>query len=277
MIYYSSQLAGNRLFALPVTADPKPIEIMRSDVPILGARISPDGRLVAYQSADTPESLTQRIFVRTLDLAAGTTGDTATRFKGDASFGMGLGVGWRRDGRELYYLAPKHAVMAVDIGPAGVGSGNSTAPLQRSRRTHDAQSVVPWGGVSRDGQRVVYAVAPKGASPPADPISQLAVLDRQGKLLRRVGPPGRYGQAALSPDGTRIAVRWFDSFAPADDPTSGSWTSRRASPHRSPTMRRQTSIQCGRPTASRFSGSLRAQAATRGFTAKPRMARATRN
>ena len=49
---------------------------------------------------------------------------------------------------------------------------------------------------------------------PAEPISQLAILDRQGKVLQRVGPTGRYGQPALSPDGTRIATRWFDTFAP---------------------------------------------------------------
>ena len=35
---------------------------------------------------------------------------------------------------------------------------------------------------------------------------------RQGKVLQRVGPTGRYGQPALSPDGTRIATRWFDTF-----------------------------------------------------------------
>ena len=42
LIHDSSQLAGNRLFALPVTADPKPIEIdALPTFPILGARISP--------------------------------------------------------------------------------------------------------------------------------------------------------------------------------------------------------------------------------------------
>src|SRR4030095_2377699 len=35
-----------------------------------------------------------------------------------------------------------------------------------------------------------------------------------GKVLRRIGPTGRYGQTALSPDGARIATRWFDTFLP---------------------------------------------------------------
>jgi Tol biopolymer transport system component len=216
LIYYSQQLAGNRLFALPVTPDPKPVEIMRADLPINGARISPDGRLIAYQSTETAESPKQGIYVRTVDLAAGKTGEIAQQVKGDPSFGMGLGVSWRQDSRELYYLAPKHAVMAVDVtaSPA-LALGMPRALFSIPDATNDAQGLpFAWGNVARDGQRVVYSVAPTGASLPGDPISQLAILDRQGRVVRRVGPTGRYGQPALSPDGTRIATRWFDTFAP---------------------------------------------------------------
>ena len=216
LIYYSQQLAGNRLFALPLTPEPRPIEIMRSDLPVNGARVSPDGRLIAYQSTETAESPKQGVFVRTLDLAAGKTGETARQVQGDPSFGMGLGVSWRQDSRELYYLAPKYGVMAVDVtvSPA-IELGTPRLLFNVPDATNDAQGLgFPWGNVARDGQRVVYSVAPKGASEPGDPISQLALLDRQGKVLRRVGPSGRYGQPALSPDGTRIATRWFDTIGP---------------------------------------------------------------
>ena len=171
LIYYSQQLAGNRLFALPVTPEPKPIEIMKSDLPINGARISPDGRLIAYQSTESAESPKQGIYVRTLDLAAGKTGETAQQVKGDPSFGMGLGVSWRQDGRELYYLAPKHAVMAVDVtaSPA-VALGTPRLLFTVPDATNDAQGIgLSWGNVARDGQRVVYSVAPKGASAPSGP------------------------------------------------------------------------------------------------------------
>jgi Tol biopolymer transport system component len=216
LIYYSQQLAGNRLFALPLTPEPKPIEIMHSDLPVNFARISPDGRLIAYQSTETAESPKQGIYVRTLDLAAAKTGDTAMQVKGDPSFGMGLGISWRQDSRELYYLAPKHGVMAVDVAAApAMELGTPRLLFNVPDATNDAQGIgLNWGNVARDGKQVVYSVAPKGASAPTDPTFQLALLDRQGKVLRRVGPIGRYGQTALSPDGTRIATRWFDTFTP---------------------------------------------------------------
>ena len=215
LIYYSQQLAGNRLFALPVTPDPKPIEIMRSDLPILGARISPDGRLIAYQSTETAESPRQGINVRTLDLAAGKTGETAQQVKGDPSFGMGLGVSWRQDGRELYYLAPKHAVMTVDVtaSPA-LEMGTPRALFSVPDATNDAQGLgFPWGNVARDGQRVVYSVAPRGRRCPRTRFLSSPSSTARARCCSGWGRPAADGQPALSPDGTRIATRWFDTFA----------------------------------------------------------------
>ncbi len=42
-------------------------------------------------------------------------------------------------------------------------------------------------------------------------VSQLDVLDRSGKTLRTIGPPGAYGEPDLSPDQKRIAVELPDS------------------------------------------------------------------
>ena len=57
-----------------------------------------------------------------------------------------------------------------------------------------------WTSVSPDGERVVIAV------PHAPMLQQITMFDRQGNVLERVGGPGRYGNPALSPDGTRVAV-----------------------------------------------------------------------
>jgi hypothetical protein len=54
--------------------------------------------------------------------------------------------------------------------------------------------------VSRDGERFVVAA-------PAQPrLQQITVFDRQGKILNKIGEPGGYGQANLSPDGTRVVA-----------------------------------------------------------------------
>ena len=62
-----------------------------------------------------------------------------------------------QDGREFYYLAPKHAVMAVDVtaSPA-LQVGTPRAHFSVPDATNDAQNLgLAWGNVARDGQRVV--------------------------------------------------------------------------------------------------------------------------
>lgn len=51
-------------------------------------------------------------------------------------------------------------------------------------------------------------------------LQQLTVFDRQGGIVGRVGEPGRYSQAAFSPDGTRLAVIKFDP----DNDTQDVWS-----------------------------------------------------
>ena len=99
--------------------------------------------------------------------------------------------------------------MAVDV------STTPTFQFGNERLLFRAPDAIPvtgtpgtLGGVSRDGERVVFAVPP----PPA--LQQITVLDRQGNVVSKVGGPGLYQDAALSPDGTRVAVR-------RTDPTTG--------------------------------------------------------
>jgi dipeptidyl aminopeptidase/acylaminoacyl peptidase len=53
--------------------------------------------------------------------------------------------------------------------------------------------------VSRDGERILIAVPPPQ-------LVQMTVFDREGKIVGRIGQPGRYGMPSFSPDGTRVAV-----------------------------------------------------------------------
>ena len=112
----------------------------------------------------------------------------------------------------MYYFAPDRGVMAVQVSTAPtVVFGPPTLLFRLSQ----AVAVAPeWASVSRDGDRVVIAV------PHAPTLQQITVVDRQGGAARQVGEPGLYQNPALSPDGTRVAVR-------RNDPRTGTgdiWT-----------------------------------------------------
>jgi len=218
VIYYTTQLAGNALFALPMTGDPKPVEAMRSQAPILGARLSPDGRLIAYQSTEAERPVmdlrteTHHIWVRRFDMATGGAGEMKWSLPAEASHDMTLGIWWKADGRELYYLGPRMTVMSVEVNPQPTLQFGTPRPL------FTAPADIPETGfadvrgtVSRDGQRVVFAVHPPGSAvlPPAQ--QQIALVDRQGRVLIRLGGGNRYAQPSFSPDGTRVAAVVIDA------------------------------------------------------------------
>ena len=121
--------------------------------------------------------------------------DSAQRQISDQG-GQGMGF-WRRDGKQFYYLANDRGFMAVEI---------STSPALEFGRPkllfHPAPGIVVAPGttnVSRDGERFLIA-----APPPQ--LRQLTILDRQGKVVSKVGEPGEYGGLSPSHDGTRVAL-----------------------------------------------------------------------
>jgi Tol biopolymer transport system component len=110
-------------------------------------------------------------------------------------------VAWRRDGKELFYLAADRGIMSVQVNTA------STFEFGKPKLLFKAPDSLPVTGtpgglaaVSRDGQRFVFTL------PPAPRLRQITVFNRQGKMLRTVGDPGLYGAPALSPDGSKVAV-----------------------------------------------------------------------
>jgi hypothetical protein len=110
------------LAVVPLAGDQKPterkaIEWMREEYNLLTGRFSPDMRYMAYLS-DQAENGKLELYVRPFDAAKpeGPPPGTIVQVSKDAS-GM---LGWRADGRELYFLAPDPQnadahVMAVDV------------------------------------------------------------------------------------------------------------------------------------------------------------------
>jgi hypothetical protein len=93
---------------LPVEGDKKPIPIASGSFNESDGRFSPDVRYVAYVS---DESGRNEVYVQTFPPAEG---------KWQVSAGGGTRPRWRRDGRELFFLASDGALMSVQIqtGPA---------------------------------------------------------------------------------------------------------------------------------------------------------------
>ncbi len=119
------------------------IPLLEQDFDQSDGRISVDGRWLAYVSN---ESGVDEIFARRL--STGSASGRLTLGGGVlVSRGGGISPRWRRDGKELFYLARSGAVMAV---PIGNDVGAPTALFQR------AGMLQQWD-VSPDGQRFLVA------------------------------------------------------------------------------------------------------------------------
>ena len=196
LTYFSSDLGGGGIYALPLagTGERKPIEMYRSKSQVTGPRLSPDDRYTVYISN---ESGRNELYVRPFNpTAAPGAAPAAGPWKISEQGAQGMAF-WRRDGKELTFLAPDRGIMSVSV---------TTSPdfefgkPQLLFRLSEATPVAPGtASVNRDVNRFVIAIPPPQ-------LRQLTVLDRQGKVVGTIGQPGLFGQTSLSLDGKRVAV-----------------------------------------------------------------------
>jgi Tol biopolymer transport system component len=108
---------------------------------------------------------------------------------------------WRRDGRELYYLARDHSMMVADVSTSPTFSFTKPKVLFRQ------QNAVPEriAYISSDGERFLVLPRPRGPQ-----LQQVTIFDRRGQVVQKVGEPGLYGQPSFSPDGKRLLVAKAD-------------------------------------------------------------------
>jgi Tol biopolymer transport system component len=200
--FYASDLSGSSLYLVPVEGDRTPVEVTHSEMQVVAARLSPDGRWLAYRSNEKDNR--DQIFVRAVPGPGASKDAPVGKWQVSTEGGEGM-VWWRRDGQELYYLGPERSVMAVEV------RAGQDFEFSKPRLLFKAPASIPatgtpgaFGSVSRNGERVVFVV------PPGQPLRQLTIFDRTGKVIRKVGEPGMYNQPSLSPDGSKIVAMRVD-------------------------------------------------------------------
>jgi Tol biopolymer transport system component len=191
--YFAADLAGAGLYSLPLNGDRKPIEVLRSKFQNTGPRLSPDNKFMAFVSNSSGRT---EVYVVPFNPKAA-AGEAPMPIQISDQGGTGMTF-WRKDGKELFYLAADRSVMSVEVG---TGTNPFGKPKVLWRPAADILTGVAPGtaSVSRDGEKFVIAV-------PRPQLRQLTVYDRSGKAVTTVAEAGFYNQPGLSPDGTRAVV-----------------------------------------------------------------------
>jgi len=133
----------NDLWALPMAGERTPFQIVHTQYDERDGQFSPDSKWIAYES---DESGRPEIYLQAFP---------GPGPKVRVSIDGGTQVRWRRDGREMFYIAPDERLMAVSVDPtAGVGKPAAlfTTHLAPIRSISRQQYVV-----ASDGQRFLIS------------------------------------------------------------------------------------------------------------------------
>ena len=117
-LLYTSPLNNGDLMVLPMTGtvDRQPYPFLSTPFNEAQGVFAPDGKWVAYQSN---ESSRNEIYVRPFPGPGGLW---------QISTGGGSSPRWRKDGKELYYLAPDSKMMAVPVAVQRTAQGETPVP-----------------------------------------------------------------------------------------------------------------------------------------------------
>jgi serine/threonine protein kinase/Tol biopolymer transport system component len=151
---------NNDLWLLPLQGDHKPIPYLQSPFNEVAGQFSPDGRWMAYASDESGE---YQVYVQAIPPAGA---------KWQISTAGGIFPRWRRDGKELFYVAPDQKVTAVPIKTAGSPSAPFEAgtpqPLFAIEPALNV-NLFPYQPVA-DGQRFLVNAQASGEATAATPI-----------------------------------------------------------------------------------------------------------
>jgi Tol biopolymer transport system component len=126
------------LWIMPLTGEGKATPFLEAPFSESEARVGPDGRWLAYTS---DESGRGEVYVTSFPGHEG---------KWQISSGGGSAPRWRRDGREIFYVAPDSRIHSVEVRPGGAFEAGAPKPLFA---TQIARLPLAFYDVTADGQR----------------------------------------------------------------------------------------------------------------------------
>jgi Tol biopolymer transport system component len=147
ILYGVTAPTGLDLRALPLAGERIPFDVARTPYAESSGRFSPDSHWVAYQSTETGQN---EIYVQPFP---------GPGPKVQVSVGGGTLPRWRRDGAELYYLAPDRRLMAVSVAQSGARLETGPPRVLFTLSTTTAYEPSP------DGKRFLVTAVVSEASP----------------------------------------------------------------------------------------------------------------
>ena len=155
LLYWANGLkTGADLWILPLSGDRKPFPFLQTESQEGNGMFSPDGRWVAYFST---ESGNVELYVASFPGAGGK--------RQVSTSGANTPAKWRKDGKEIFYLAPDDKLMAAEVNGRG-----ATLEVGAVRPLFDIRRGGPGYvyDVTADGERFLVnsAVEPKEPSAP---------------------------------------------------------------------------------------------------------------
>lgn len=133
------------VWVLPLFGDRTPVPFLQSEFSEGQSQISPNGRWVAYTSYETGR---MEVYVRPFP-----TGDG----KWQLSSTGGADPRWRRDGKELFYIATNRTLMAVAVEATSVFKSGVPQPLFDTQVNHLWDDARNHYDVSTDGNSFLLA------------------------------------------------------------------------------------------------------------------------
>jgi eukaryotic-like serine/threonine-protein kinase len=172
LLFYDSidPQTGGDIWALPLVGKPEPYPVVRTTADEHYGTLAPDGRWLAYISNETGA---YEVYVESFP---------ATGLKRQVSTQGGFEPQWRRDGKEIFYMAPNQTLMAV-----GVKSNQTTLEVTPPKalfatriKWMEIQAVAHHYAAAPDGQRFLIS----GATDDARSVPVTIVLNWSAALKK---------------------------------------------------------------------------------------------